>query len=77
VEARDVKQALGLVAWIAPAFSAAEIVLLWLLIVATLIAVWRLNRVAGALLLPYLLWVTFAAVLNNFTLWQQNPTLLR
>jgi tryptophan-rich sensory protein len=50
-------------------------VLLWALIVATLIAFWRVRPLAGALLMPYLLWVSFAAVLN-YRVWQLNPQLL-
>jgi tryptophan-rich sensory protein len=48
-----------------------EIVLLWLAILATLILFWRERPVAGALFIPYLAWVTFAAALN-FTIWQLN-----
>ena len=55
--------------------SFAEIVVLWLLIAATLVAFWRIRPLAGALLLPYLAWVTFAAALN-YALWQANPSLL-
>lgn len=44
--------------------AAGEIVLLWLAILATLIAFWRVTPVAGWLMLPYLLWVTYAATLN-------------
>ena len=36
-----------------------DIVLLWLLIVATVIGFWRVRLLAGALLLPYLCWVSF------------------
>ncbi len=54
-----------------PALAFAEIVLLWLGIGATLAAFWRLQRPAAWLLVPYLAWVSFAAVLN-FTLWQLN-----
>lgn len=54
-----------------PGLAFAEIVVLWALILATTIAFWRLRPTAGALLLPYLAWVTFAAVLNA-TLWQLN-----
>jgi translocator protein len=55
-----------------PGWAFAEILLLWLAIVATLIAFRSLNRWAMWLLVPYLAWVSFAAVLN-FTLWQLNP----
>ncbi|NHN46085.1 tryptophan-rich sensory protein [Halostella sp. JP-L12] len=40
------------------------IVALWVLVVATVRAFARVDRRAAALLVPYLLWVTFAAVLN-------------
>ena len=42
----------------------AEIVVLWLAIIAVLVAFWRRSAVAGALLLPYLAWVSFAGALN-------------
>ncbi len=48
-----------------------EIILLWLAIAATLILFWRVSKVAGVLLIPYLAWVTVAAVLN-FTIWRLN-----
>lgn len=48
---------------------------LWLLIVATLISFWRARRLAGAVLAPYLLWVSFATVLN-YSVWQLNPHVL-
>jgi len=41
-----------------------EIVLLWLAILATIIAFWHGQPLAAALLLPYLAWVGFAAYLN-------------
>lgn len=53
----------------------AEILLLWVLIAATLAAFWRVRPFAGSLLIPYLVWVSFAAVLN-FALWQLNPEIL-
>lgn len=56
-----------------PAF--ADILLLWVLILATLVAFWRAERLAGILLIPYLLWVSFAAFLN-YAVWQLNPALL-
>ena len=52
-----------------------EVLLLWLAIAATLVAFWRIRPLAGALLLPYLAWVTFASALN-YAVWQMNPALL-
>lgn len=57
------------------ALALAEVVLLWLLIAATMLAFWRVTVLAGILLLPYLMWVSFAAALN-YALWQLNPQLL-
>lgn len=54
-----------------PGIAFAEIVLLWLAILATLITFWRLNTSAGYLLLPYLVWTAFAGALN-FALWRMN-----
>lgn len=45
-------------------FSFAWIVLLWVLIMDTVLLFWRLSHAAGMLLLPYLIWVTFAGYLN-------------
>jgi tryptophan-rich sensory protein len=61
--------------WRLGAVAFAEIVLLWVLIAATLVGFWRLDRVAGLLLVPYLAWVSYAAALS-FTLWQANPAIL-
>ena len=44
--------------------AAAEIAVLWLALVATILAFVRVRLVSGALLLPYLAWTTFAAALN-------------
>ena len=48
-----------------------EIVLLWLAIAATLAAFRRVSLIGAGLLVPYLAWVSFAAVLE-FTLWRLN-----
>jgi benzodiazapine receptor len=62
-------------AWHLGALAFAGIVLLWVLIVTTLVSFWRVRPLAGALLIPYLLWVGFAAVLN-YSVWQLNPQVL-
>jgi len=46
-------------------------VLLWFAILVTLVMFWRLNPIAGFLLVPYILWTTFAGALN-LALWQLN-----
>jgi benzodiazapine receptor len=51
--------------------AAVEIVILWIAILMTMVAFFRVNRVAGSLFVPYLAWVSFAAVLN-ITLWWLN-----
>jgi tryptophan-rich sensory protein len=61
--------------WRQGALAFGEILLLWLLIAATIVLFWRVNKVAATLLIPYLAWVTFAAVLN-FALWRLNPQIL-
>ena len=45
-------------------FAFLWLVLLWLLILAAAVLFYRIARPAGLLLLPYLLWVTFAGYLN-------------
>ena len=52
-----------------------EIVALWLLIAATIVAFGRIRRVAAMLLLPYLAWVGFATALT-WSLWRLNPAAL-
>jgi translocator protein len=47
-----------------PGWATAEILVLWALILATLVAFWRLLPLAGALLVPYLAWVSFATYLT-------------
>lgn len=62
-------------AWHQGALAFADVIILWGLIVATLVSFWRISVLAGALLLPYLLWVSFAAALN-FAVWRLNPGVL-
>lgn len=42
----------------------AGILVLWIFILATMVMFFSVNRVAAILLIPYLAWVSFAAVLN-------------
>jgi benzodiazapine receptor len=54
-----------------PGYAFAEVVLLWLAILATIFLFFPVSAVAGWLLIPYLLWVSFAAGLN-YSVWQRN-----
>lgn len=49
-----------------------EIVVLWMAILLTIIAFIRVSTAAAVLMIPYILWVSFAAVLNFF-FWKLNP----
>jgi translocator protein len=62
-------------AWRQGGLALAELIVLWVMIAITIAMFARLHRVAAALLVPYLLWVTFAGALN-FTLWRMNPAVL-
>ena len=85
-EKQDVRDALGLygaqlvlnTAWSLLFFgmrqiglALGEIIALWALIAATANRFYRLKKSAGLLLVPYLLWVSFAALLNA-RIWQLN-----
>ena len=48
-----------------------EIGFLWVAIVRTILAFYRISRLAALLLVPYLLWVSFAAILNA-SIWRLN-----
>jgi benzodiazapine receptor len=54
-----------------PGFASAEIVILWLAILFTVLVFHPLNAVSAYLLLPYLLWVTYAGYLN-LGIWLMN-----
>ena len=54
-----------------PGFALIEIVFLWLAIAATIASFHQHSKTAAFLLLPYLAWVSFAAVLN-YGFWSLN-----
>jgi tryptophan-rich sensory protein len=54
-----------------PLAGLVEIVFLWIAIVATIAAFARISRLAALLLVPYLLWTSFAAILNG-SIWLRN-----
>lgn len=62
-------------AWQRGGLAELEIAVLLVFIVLTLIAFWRVQPLAGALMLPYLVWVCYATALT-FSLVQRNPAVL-
>jgi len=54
-----------------PLVAFIEILLLWSAIVVTILAFARVSITAALMLVPYILWVSFAAVLN-FSIWLLN-----
>ena len=46
-----------------------EILLLWGSIVYMIIVFYRINKTAGIIQIPYLLWVSFASILSGSILW--------
>lgn len=57
-----------------PEWALLEVPLLWASILALIVLLWPRSRVSAALLVPYLAWVSFAAVLN-YTIVQLNRPL--
>ncbi len=62
-------------AWFMGLWSFVDICLLWFSIAITTWVFWSRTPAAGMLMVPYLLWVSFAAALN-YTIWQLNPGML-
>ena len=62
-------------AWRRGGLALAEVVLLEVLIVATTVAFWRVRPLAGALMVPYALWVAYATALTA-AVWRMNTGLL-
>lgn len=47
-----------------PLLAFLEIIVLWITIVLLIVLFWKINKTAAKLLIPYLFWVSFAAILN-------------
>ncbi|HEX5691457.1 MAG TPA: TspO/MBR family protein [Roseiflexaceae bacterium] len=58
--------------WRQGGLAFAEILLLLALILTTIVLFWRVSRLAAVLLVPYLLWVSFASALT-LSMWRLNP----
>jgi tryptophan-rich sensory protein len=54
-----------------PGLALAEIIVLLMIILAMLSIFWEFDPLAGALILPYTAWVTFASFLT-WTIWRMN-----
>ncbi|MBI2450456.1 MAG: tryptophan-rich sensory protein [Candidatus Nealsonbacteria bacterium] len=54
-----------------PGWALVDIVLLWLAIAWTMVVFYKISKPAAYLLVPYLLWVSFAAYLN-YSIWMFN-----
>lgn len=54
-----------------PFFAFIEIIILWIMILLCIILFYKISKKSSYLLIPYLLWVSFASILNFF-LWKLN-----
>jgi tryptophan-rich sensory protein len=54
-----------------PLLGLMEIIILWMAILATIHSFMKVSRTAAYLLIPYILWVSFAASVN-FSIWRLN-----
>lgn len=54
-----------------PALAFINIIIIWVMILILILRFWKINRWSAYLLIPYLLWVTFASALN-FAIWFLN-----
>jgi len=54
-----------------PGLAFLEIIFLWSFILITLIKFYKINKTAGLLFIPYILWVSFASILN-YAVWMLN-----
>jgi tryptophan-rich sensory protein len=54
-----------------PFLAFIEIILLWVSILMNIIVFYDISRTSAYLLIPYILWVSFASILN-FAIWKLN-----
>jgi tryptophan-rich sensory protein len=54
-----------------PGLGFLEIAFLWLMVATTVGMFWKVSNAAGMVMVPYLLWVTFAMALNG-SIWSLN-----
>ena len=54
-----------------PGWAFAEIILMWVTILLTILAFGKISSTAAWLLVPYISWVSFATVLN-YSIWRLN-----
>ena len=54
-----------------PFLAFIEIIILWIAILFTILKFYRISKNAGLLLIPYIIWVSFALILN-FSIWWLN-----
>ncbi|WP_410507930.1 TspO/MBR family protein [Methanosarcina hadiensis] len=54
-----------------PYYAFLEILILWAAILLTIVQFWKVSKPASLLLIPYILWVSFAALLN-YRIWVLN-----
>jgi translocator protein len=54
-----------------PGLALLELGILWLAILATSVTFWKVSKLAALLMVPYLIWVSFAGVLNAL-IWKIN-----
>ena len=47
-----------------PDWALIEVIFLWLSVAALIVLTWRRSMIAAVLLIPYLMWATFAGYLN-------------
>jgi len=62
-------------AWRRGLLASLEVLVLLALIMGTVVAFWRASRLAALMLVPYVLWVSFASALT-WVVWRSNPGLL-